>query len=160
MALHGFTHLALRVQRLRDAEAFYRELFALEVAFRETETPEGWLTLRASTDWDDVEDAGIDLGLVMLYRDGLRLALEVGDEVADAGRLSHVGVFVDQDEFKRIRAAAEGLGCEIFGDDQRALIIDDPFGVRWELNSFPYEDPSSLSTGARAGRWLDLDQRR
>jgi catechol 2,3-dioxygenase-like lactoylglutathione lyase family enzyme len=157
MALHGFTHLALRVQWLREAEAFYRELFALEVAFRETETPEGWLTLRASTDWDDVEEAGIDLGLVMLYRDGLRLALEADDKAADDGRLSHVGVFVDEDEFTRIRAAAEGLDCGISGDGQRALIIDDPFGVRWELNSFPYADPPSLSTGARAGRWLDLD---
>ncbi len=161
MALHGFTHLALRVQRLRAAEAFYRELFALEVAFREAETPEGgWLTLRASADWDDAEEAGVDLGLVMLYRDGLRLALEAADAVeAVTSRLSHVGVFVDEDEFKRIRAASERLDCEIVNDNQRALVIDDPFGVRWELNSFQYDDPPSLSTGARAGRWLDLDQR-
>jgi len=160
MALHGFTHLALRVQRLRAAEAFYRELFALKVAFREAETPEGWLTLRASADWDAAEEAGVDLGLVMLYRDGLRLALEAGDAVADNSRLSHVGVFADEDEFTRIRAASERLDCEIVTDNERALVIDDPFGVRWELNSFPYDDPPSLSTGARAGRWLDLDQRR
>ena len=158
MALHGFTHLALRVQRLREAEAFYRELFALDVAFREAETPEGWLTLQPSADWDAAEAAGIDLGLVMLYRDGLRLALEVADVTPQSGRLSHVGVFVDGDEFERIRAVSERLGCEIVGDDPRALVIDDPFGIRWELNSFPYDDPPSLSTGARAGRWLDLDQ--
>src|SRR5262245_14075816 len=160
MALHGFTHLALRVQRLRAAEAFYRELFALKVAFREAETAEGWLTLRASADWDAAEEAGVDLGLVMLYRDGLRLALEAGDAVADNSRLSHVGVFADEDEFTRIRAASERLDCEIVTDNERAVVIDDPFGVRWELNSFPYDDPPSLSTGARAGRWLDLDQRR
>jgi hypothetical protein len=34
MTLHGFTHLALRVSDLREAEAFYCELFALEVAWR------------------------------------------------------------------------------------------------------------------------------
>src|SRR5262245_2327157 len=159
MALHGFTHVALRVQRLREAEPFYCELFALEVAFREAETPEGWLTLRASAGSDAAEAAGIDVGLVMPYRDGLRLALEAVGAVAENGRLSHLGVFVDGDEFPRIRAASERLGCEIVDDNPRALVIDDPFGIRWELNSFPYDDPPSLSTGARAGRWLDLDQR-
>jgi catechol 2,3-dioxygenase-like lactoylglutathione lyase family enzyme len=147
------------VHPLREAEVFYRELFALEVAFREAETPDGWFTLRASADWDAAEAAGIDLGLVMLYRDGLRLALEVADAIEESGRLSHVGVFVDGDEFARIRVASERLGCEIVDDNPRALIIDDPFGIRWELNSFPYDDPPSLSTGARAGRWFNLDQR-
>jgi hypothetical protein len=41
MSLHWYTHVALRVERLREAEAFYRGRFALEVAFREAETPEG-----------------------------------------------------------------------------------------------------------------------
>jgi len=61
MTPHTFTHVALRVEHLRHAETLYRELFALEVAFRDAET---------------AERAGVDLGLVMLYRDGLRLALE------------------------------------------------------------------------------------
>ncbi len=50
-------------------------MFALEVAFREAETPEGWGTLPDSADWDDAERAGFDIGLVMLYRDGFRLAI-------------------------------------------------------------------------------------
>src|SRR5262245_43346721 len=37
MTLHSFTHVALRVEHLRQAEALYRELFALDVAFREAE---------------------------------------------------------------------------------------------------------------------------
>jgi hypothetical protein len=41
-------------------------------------------------------------------------------------------------------------------DRAGALIFDDPYGVRWELNSFPYEDPPSLSTGARTGHWLEI----
>jgi hypothetical protein len=47
-------------------------------------------------------------------------------------------------------------GCEIVVDTGRALIIDDPFGIRWELNTFAYDDPRSLSTGARTGRWIEL----
>jgi hypothetical protein len=41
-------------------------------------------------------------------------------------------------------------------DREQTLIFDDPFGVRWEVNSFAYDDPPSMSTGARTGRWLDL----
>jgi hypothetical protein len=48
------------------------------VAFREAETAAGWLTLPTSAGWEDAQRAGIDLGLVMLYRGGLRLALEPG----------------------------------------------------------------------------------
>ncbi len=156
MAMHSVTHLALRVERLRDAEAFYRGLFAMEVAFREAETPDGWWTLPQSAGWDDAERAGIDLGLVMLYRDGIRLALEAADAVAADGQLSHVGVFVDEDELTRLRASAADAGCRIVQDRAQALVFDDPFGVRWELNTFPYDDPPSLSTGARAGRWLEV----
>jgi catechol 2,3-dioxygenase-like lactoylglutathione lyase family enzyme len=156
MAMGSVTHVALRVERLREAEMFYRSLFALEVAFREAETPDGWWTLPESADWDDAQRTGIDLGLVMLYRGGLRLALEAADAVAEDGQLSHVGVFVDEGELTRLRAVTADLGCKIVLDRAQALIFDDAFGVRWELNSFIYDDPPSLSTGARTGRWLEV----
>ena len=155
MTLHGFTHVALRVEHLRDAEALYGELFSLAVAFRETETSDGWRTLTPETDWDAIEQAGVDVGLVMLYRDGLRLALEAVDRVSREGLLSHVGVHVDMQEFEQLHARALATGCEVVADQyQRALIFDDPLGVRWEVNTFGYDDPPSLSTGARTGAWL------
>ena len=157
MSLHSFTHVALRVKRLREAEAYYRTLFALEVAWREAETPDGWGTLPESADWDDAERAGIQLGIVMLHRDGFRLALEAADEVSGAGHLSHLGVFVDEQELRRVRETAASSGCTVVVDREQALIIDDRFGVRWELNTFAYDDPPSMSTGARTGRWLNVE---
>ena len=156
MAAYEFTHIALRVVRLREAEAFYRELFALDVAFREAEAPEGWATLPESADWDDAERAGIQLGLVMLHAGNLRLALEAADAVVADGWLSHLGVRVDETELTRLRETAAKLGGGIVSDRPQALVFDDPFGVRWELNTFPYDDPRRLSTGARLGRWLDI----
>ena len=157
MSLRSFTHLALRVERLRAAEEFYCELFALEVAFREAETPDGWRTLPTQADWADAKAAGVRLGLVMLYRDGFRLALEGVDRVSPPGLLSHVGVYADESELERLHKRAEGTGCKIVTfDPARSLVIDDPFGVRWELNTFAYDDPPSLSTGARTGRWLEV----
>jgi catechol 2,3-dioxygenase-like lactoylglutathione lyase family enzyme len=154
--VHEFTHVALRVPRLREAEALYRELFGLNVAFREADTPEGWATLPESAGWDDAERAGIQLGLVMLQGEILRLALEAADSVAVDGQLSHVGVRVDEAELARLRETAPRLGCEIVTDRPQALVFDDPFGVRWELNTFAYDDPRSQSTGARLERWLDV----
>ena len=158
MTLESYTHVALRVERLREAETLYRELFALEVAWREAATPDGWATLPNSADWDDAERAGIQLGLVMLFRDGFRLALEAVETVACEGQLSHLGVLVDARELSRLREAAAAVGCEIVTfREGRALIFVDPFDVQWELNTFAYENPPSMSTGVRLGRWLDVE---
>jgi catechol 2,3-dioxygenase-like lactoylglutathione lyase family enzyme len=156
MALRSFTHVALRVERLREAETFYRALFGLDVAWREAETPRGWYTLPEAAGWDDAETAGIDLSIVMLYRDGVRLALEVVEHVHDDGQLSHVGVFADEDELQRLRGVAREVRCDVVVDRPTALVFDDPFGVRWELNTFAYNDPPRMSTGARTGNWLTL----
>jgi uncharacterized glyoxalase superfamily protein PhnB len=138
-------------------ESFYRDLFALEVAFREAETPEGWKTLPPQLDWEDVERLGVKIGLAMLYRDGFRLALEAVGRVSQNGLLSHLGVHADKLELERLHERAEAAGCKIVAfDRERSLIIDDAFGVRWELNTFAYDDPPNLSTGARAGRWLEV----
>ncbi len=53
MTLHGFTHLALRVDDLRQAEGVYADLFDLKVAFREVENADEWWTLPPSSTWDD-----------------------------------------------------------------------------------------------------------
>lgn len=73
------THVALRVANLREAEDFYTTLFDLDVAFREAKTDEGWKTLPQDTGWTDAETAGIDLGLSMLYRGQLAIALEAAE---------------------------------------------------------------------------------
>jgi catechol 2,3-dioxygenase-like lactoylglutathione lyase family enzyme len=156
MTLHSFTHVALRVERLRDAEAFYSDLFRLDVAWREAETPEGWATLPEPAGWDEADRAGIELEVVMLYRDGLRLALEGVDSAAENGLLAHVGVYADSQELDRLREVAPASNCIVVTNKDRALVFDDPFGVRWELNTFDYEDPPRMSNGVRWGRWLDL----
>ena len=135
---------------------FYCGLFRLEVAWREAETADGWRTLPEGAGWEDAESAGIALGIVMLYWDGVRLALEAVESVADNGQLSHLGVHADEDELVRISKAAAASRCQIVVNSKRALIFDDPFGVRWELNSFPYDNPRAMSTGARTGNWLQL----
>jgi catechol 2,3-dioxygenase-like lactoylglutathione lyase family enzyme len=148
VSLVGVTHVALRVTDLRAAEEYYRGLLRLDVAFREAPTAEGWATLPDGAPWDD------SLELTMLFRDGFRLALERVDEVAAEGQLSHIGLQVDAEELDALRDQVDAVV-----DNEQALVFDDRFGVRWELNTFTYSDPRALSTGARTGRWLEAGVR-
>ncbi len=155
MAYHAFTHIALTVTPLRQAEEFYRALFTLDVAFREAEVADGWKTLPPDADWEDADAACIRLGLCSLHRDTFTLALEDGQSTP-GGRLSHIGVQVDAEDLAHLHGHAPAMGCQIALDGPMILVFDDPFGVRWEVTTIPFDDPSRLSSGARAGRWLEI----
>src|SRR5712691_951751 len=131
MAYRAFTHIALVVTPLRQAEEFYQALFALEVAFREAETADGWRTLPPDASWDDAEAAGIHLGLCSLHQDAFTLALEDGPGTV-GGQLSHIGVQVDALDLERLRTQAPTLGCHLTLDRPTIVVFDDPCGVRWE----------------------------
>ncbi len=153
---HGVTHVALRVQNLREAEAFYQRLFGLAVAWREAPVGDSWRTLPEDAGWDDAEAAGIALRLVMLYDRGFALALEASDDAAPGGRLSHLGLQVSTDELDRMRRIAPQIGCTVTTHRSAVVIIDDPYDVRWEVTTDAYDDPPLMSTGARTGNWIDL----
>jgi catechol 2,3-dioxygenase-like lactoylglutathione lyase family enzyme len=121
MTYRAFTHIALIVTPLRQAEEFYRTLFALEVAFREAETADGWYTLPSDAGWDDAEAAGISLGLCSLHRDAFTLALEEGSS-SGGGRLSHIGLQVDTEDIARLRTVVPTLGCQIVQDGPNILV--------------------------------------
>jgi hypothetical protein len=71
-------------------------------------------------------------------------------------RESHVGLCVDEQELERLRERAKAVGCKIATFEPDKALINDALGVRWELNTLAYDDPPSLSPGARIGRWLDV----
>jgi catechol 2,3-dioxygenase-like lactoylglutathione lyase family enzyme len=162
MAYRSWTHVALATGTLREAEEFYAALFGMQVAFRETETADGWRTLRGGS-WAEARAAGIEPGLVQLRRDSVVLALEAADPGPGAGdgharareqdsALSHIGMAVDTADLAALRGRAPGLGCVVVTARDGLLIIDDPYGIRWEVST-----ASGLtSTGDRTGRWLDL----
>lgn len=152
MTYRCWTHVALTVARLREAEEFYVSLLGLTVAFREVETPDGWRTLRGGG-WDAAAAAGIEPGLSSLRRDGIVLALEGADgEPSGSGMLSHIGLAVDEGDLAELRKRAGDLGCRVVTDRAGLLVLDDIYGVRWEVAT----SAELTSTGTRTGRWLDL----
>jgi catechol 2,3-dioxygenase-like lactoylglutathione lyase family enzyme len=152
MAYHCWTHVALAVGQLRQAEEFYARLFGLAVRFRETETADGWRTLRGGAGWDSARAAGIEPQLSSLRRDGVVLALEATEGEPNDSRLSHIGIAVDEPDLDELRLRARELGCRIVTDRDGLLILDDAYRVRWEVSTIT----ELASTGDRTGRWLDL----
>ncbi|MDP9357373.1 MAG: VOC family protein [Chloroflexota bacterium] len=161
LAYRSVDHVALRVARLREAEALYQRLFGMAVAFREAPEDGEWQTMPAGTGWDDAEAAGVQLELVFLVRDRLVLALGAGDEVVPAGGvLDHVALRVDPTDLAHLGDQAASLGCEFAARRPDYLFFTDAHGVRWEVQIATDADASPRSTGDQTGRWIDLRRRR
>lgn len=104
------THIALRVPSLTGAEAFYRDLFGMQVILNDE--------------------------IVMLRSEALTLALEAGDASSrDDGPLAHIGLHVDDAELERSQQRADSLQCKSLRVRSDLLMIWDKYGVQWELTS-------------------------
>jgi catechol 2,3-dioxygenase-like lactoylglutathione lyase family enzyme len=152
MVYRCWTHVALAVGRLREAEEFYARLFGMTVAFREARADDGWRTLPAGAGWDSARAAGIEPQLSSLRRDGVVIALEAIEDEREGNRLSHIGMAIDAADLSDLRPRARNFGCAIVTDRDDLLVFDDPYGVRWEVSI----TAELTSTGARTGRWIDI----
>jgi hypothetical protein len=105
MSYRTVTHIALHVASLDEAEAFSRELFAMDVCLREE--------------------------ISMLSRDAFSLALEPKTDgpVGSDGPLAHVGLQVDDEEIGRLERDAQRLGCGVLRLRPGLLIVRDRYGV-------------------------------
>jgi catechol 2,3-dioxygenase-like lactoylglutathione lyase family enzyme len=145
-------YVALHVPDLRAAETFYRDAFAMDPLFRESEREDGtWHTLRANLDWDEVDAHGLAVHMVALGRDAFVLALFHGAPAR--GTVFELCVGLPPDEIGAVRARLpEGATLIESGPDH--LRFEDPFGFRWVVQ--PYAATFS-SSGEIAGRWIDRD---
>jgi catechol 2,3-dioxygenase-like lactoylglutathione lyase family enzyme len=106
MSYLDVTHIAVNVPDLREAEAFYCDLFGLEVAWRDCE---GAASPFAT--WDQLDAVQAQPAVIMLWRDVFKLAL--GAEPASrtsTGALSHIGLQVTPARLVSIRERVTILG--------------------------------------------------
>ena len=142
-------YVALYVPDLRAAEAFYREAFAMDLLFRESEREDGtWHTLRADLDWDDADARGVEMDMVALRRDALVLALFHGTPAP--GTLVEISIGVTSEKADAIRARL-GAEATVLESASELLRFQDPFGFRWVVQP---HDAVFRSSGEIAGRWI------
>lgn len=142
-------HLALVVPELRSAEAFYRDLFGMDLIGREAQHEGRWASLPPDTGWAEAEAAGVELGMVALRRGGFVLALFRGE--AEPGQVFAVGLEMPAEELHGVR---ERLPKEVavVEDSPLQLAFRDPYGITWQLST----GGEFRTTGDVTGEWLDV----
>ena len=147
MTVDGLHHVVLEVPDLAEAEAFYRDLFDLDVLFREGTKGETFGRVPDDLDWPAAIEKGVEPGMSFLGRDAFALALAAEDEEkdADARRLDHIALALDAEDRDAIRDRAADLGCEC-RTHSHSLFVTDRYGVEWELNASSPPPETSLET--------------
>jgi catechol 2,3-dioxygenase-like lactoylglutathione lyase family enzyme len=142
-------YVALHVPDLRAAEGFYREAFAMDLLFRESEREDGtWHTLRAGLGWDEADAHEIGVDMVALRRHAFVLVLFRGTPAP--GTLFEICVGVQSEDTDAIRARL-GREATVLESAPGWLRFEDPFGFRWAVQR---HDASFRSSGEIAGRWI------
>ena len=141
-------YVALFVPELEAAEVFYRDVFAMELLFREHEGAGGWSTLRPELDWADARERGVGIDMVALGRDDFVLALFLGDPAP--GTVYEVCVEVPAEDVQHVRdrLPAEATVTEA---EPRSIRFVDAFGFQWAVRA---PDLRFRSSGEVAGRWI------
>jgi hypothetical protein len=143
-------YIALFVADLRGAESAYRQLFEMDLLFREAAFGDDWATLPLDKGWEDADAAGIELAMVALRRDEFVLALFEGSP--QAGTVHEVCFGLEADEIDAVRARLPEE-CTSLTHARGFLQFDDAFGFRWTLQEL---DVPFKSSGEIAGRWLEV----
>ncbi len=160
MAGFAIDHVALQVRRLQEAEVYYGTLFGLEVAYREARVGGEWRTLPPEAGWPDAAASGIELEMCLLERDDFVLALIVDPGTGPGSLLDHIGIRVENEAaLDHIRSLTGLLGCRIKRDGPAGLQFVDKYGVHWEIGLPVSGTQRDRSSGATAGRWIDLPER-
>lgn len=139
MAIDGLHHLVLLVDDLPAGEAHYRELFDLEVLFREGYRDGEPGTVPDHLTWAEAAAAGIDPSMSFLGRDEFFLAVAEPDAAPDAGtgRVDHVALAVSPATFESVAGRAEESGATVERNADHHCTFTDRYGVEWELNAKP-----------------------
>lgn len=146
MGISGLHHLVLLVDDVPAGEAFYRDLFDMEVSFREGALDGTPGTVPEGVAWDDAIAEGVTPSMSFLGRDDFFLAVARADGEASGGRVDHVALAVDDAAFESITARAEDMGCAVRRNASHHRIIRDEFGFEWELNARPRPPEEAFDT--------------
>jgi len=127
-----FSHFGITVADVIEAERFYCALFQMKVFVREVRTGTGWRSLEAGITPEDAAANGLDIGMVVLERDGLGIALSAESEERPTF-FEHIAFSVEPRTFAGLRERAISLGCQMQRCTPRRFVFLDPYGMVWEF---------------------------
>lgn len=137
MYIDGVHHLVLLVDDVPNGESYYRELFDLEVLFREGALDGEPGTVPDEVSWDEALDGGVTPYMSFLGQDELYVAVASAEGQQGTGRLDHIALAVDDEAFEAITEHADSLGCDVEENAPHHRVFLDRYNVEWELNAKP-----------------------
>lgn len=147
-----YRHVALFVgPDLRSAEAYYVDVFGMEVVLREGPLEPGgpdadpWGQLPTDASWDDAAAAGVTIAMVALQRGDVILPLFAAPPTGD--RTYAIGIVADPSVIDEIAARLTDEIVE--GRREGWLTFVDRFGQRWQLS-----DTAPFHGAGARGLWL------
>jgi catechol 2,3-dioxygenase-like lactoylglutathione lyase family enzyme len=148
---HYVRHIALVVHDLQEAEAYYQNLFQMELIGRETELADGkWYTLPYDKGWEDAKAAGIELKMLALKKGDIVLALFSGPQ--PPGQVFAIGLAMPKLEWAEVEKRLTP-GVEETFDYSGQFNFKDRYGITWQLVS---PGDQFMMNGDSYGWWLEV----
>lgn len=144
------THLALPVAAVPEAEEYYASLLGLDIVYRDICVDGEWFGLERYADWRAADGATVHISV--LARGALVLVLSDEEPSVPPGPCE-VGLRVTLADLNQLRIRVAEHGVDFRENSGGAMRFDDRLGVRWHVGIAAFNNPASMGTGARAGRW-------
>lgn len=138
--IRALNHVAIRVNELNKAEAFYTSFFGMTVIGRARRGPDGGYRPVPLAQGHGGRLASVAPGeeadVSFLRSEGLTFALRrvgAGDRLEANAVLDHLSVDVDIHAFAELRGEVLMRNFDVLSLDAQSLTFRDPFGVTWEV---------------------------
>lgn len=144
-------HIAIFVPDLRKAEAYYQQIFDMQIVGRESMLSDGqWYSLPPDRGWQDAEQAGFTIGMLALRHGAFTLALFPGDP--QPVQLYIIGLNMPADKISAVRGRLPE-DTEVCQDEPDALTFQDQYAIVWQI--YP---PGTMfrTSGETQGHWLEV----
>jgi len=142
--------IALFVSDLREAEAYYKNIFDMQLIGREAQgRDDTWYTLPFDKDWSDADAAGIEIGMLALRKGDFVLALFTGE--LPAKQVYAIGLKMSTHAIADVRGRLPETTA-VMTDQPDRLEFFDRYQIYWQLS----ETAEFRTAGDFAGRWLDV----
>jgi catechol 2,3-dioxygenase-like lactoylglutathione lyase family enzyme len=135
LEITAFDHIALRVADVRRAEAFYHELFQMDILTRARRVNGQWEAMPNDYSWNEGVRTGVFPEVVALRNGPIAVLLENAGRgaVMNEPRLAHIALRVTAETLASLRAVVLIRSFTVTQDEPHDFRFIDPFGVVWHL---------------------------